>query len=66
MDLISLIVVIVLFACICWGLAWVVRTFGMPQPVLWIIGALLIIILLMFLLKATGVYSLDLHTPVIR
>lgn len=57
MELITLIVIIVVFACVIWALNWACASFGMPPPVKWIIGAIIIIILLAFLLNVTGLYT---------
>ena len=54
-QLISLIIYVVIFAIIAYGLWWVCVKFGMPQPVLWIVGAILLIFLLIFIANQTGV-----------
>ena len=47
-QLIQLIIYIVIFAVIAYGIFWVCTKFAMPQPVMWIAGAILLIILLIF------------------
>jgi hypothetical protein len=47
---------VVVFCIVAYGLWWICAKFGMPQPVLWIVGAILIIILLGFLLDRTGLH----------
>jgi hypothetical protein len=58
-SLIQLVIYIVLFACAAYGLWWVCVKFGMPRPVLWIVGAVLLIVLLLFVARQFGVS--DLH-----
>jgi len=55
MPLISLVIYIVIFAIVAYGLYWVCTKFQLPQPVMWICGALLIIVLLLFLAQQLGV-----------
>lgn len=55
MDLIALIIWIVIFAIAAYGLYWVCQKFAMPQPVLWLCGALLLIVILLFLARQTGI-----------
>lgn len=63
-TLISLIIWIVIFAIAAYGLYWVCTKFGLPAPVLWLCGALLLIIILVFLAKQIGVPgSFRLHAP---
>lgn len=47
--LIHLIIMVVLFGTVTYGLHWICTHFALPKPVLWICGAILLIILLMFL-----------------
>ena len=54
-QLIQLIVYIVIFAVVGYGLWWVCTKFALPQPVLWICGAILLIIILLFLSRHLGV-----------
>ena len=53
-QLIQLIVYIVIFAVVGYGLWWVCTKFALPQPVLWICGAILLIIILLFLSRQLG------------
>jgi hypothetical protein len=55
-PLISLLIMVVIFAIAAYGLWWICKSFELPAPVLWICGAILIIILLGFLLQHTGLY----------
>ena len=54
-QLIQLIVYIMIFAVVGYGLWWVCTKFALPQPVLWICGAILLIIILLFLSRQLGV-----------
>lgn len=45
-NLIQLIVQILIFCIVAYGLRWVCTHFGLPAPVMWICGAILLIILL--------------------
>ena len=54
-QLSQLIVYIVIFAVVGYGLWWVCTKFALPQPVLWICGAILLIIILLFLSRQLGV-----------
>jgi hypothetical protein len=49
---------VVVFAVAAYGVWWICTKFGMPAPVLWICGAILIIVLLVFLLDRVGLYHL--------
>ena len=53
-QLIQVIIYIVIFAIVGYGLYWVCTKFGLPQPVLWICGAILLIIILLFVSKELG------------
>lgn len=53
-QLIQLIIYIVIFAIVAYGLWYVCTKFGMPQPVFWICGAVLLIIILLFLNRQLG------------
>lgn len=53
-SLISLLVVIVIFAVAAYGLWWVCMKFALPQPVLWIVGVILLIFLLYFIAGQVG------------
>lgn len=54
-QLIQLLIVVVIFAVIAYGLWWVCTKFALPQPVLWIVGAILLIFLLLFISRQLGV-----------
>ena len=54
-QLIQLIIYVVIFAIVAYGLYWICTKFGLPQPVLWICGAILLIIVLLFLSHQFGV-----------
>jgi len=47
-QLIQLIIYIIVFAVVGYGLWWVCVKFALPQPIVWIVGAILLIILLLF------------------
>lgn len=53
-QLIQLIIYIVIFAIVAWGLYTICVRFALPQPVLWICGAILLIIVLLFLSHELG------------
>ena len=53
-QLIQLLIYIVIFAVVGYGLWWVCTKFGLPQPVLWICGAILLIIILLFIARELG------------
>jgi len=53
-QLISLIVYIIIFAVVGYGLWWICVKFALPQPVLWICGAILLIIILLFISRVLG------------
>lgn len=53
-QLIALIIYIVIFAIVGYGLWWICVKFALPQPVLWICGAILLIIVLLFLSRQLG------------
>lgn len=65
MDLLSLLVLLLVFACVCWGAFYICDRSGFPPPVKWIVGAILLIILLAFALGqfAGGAF---LHRPILR
>ena len=65
-PLVDLLVYIVIFAIVGYGLYWVCVKFGLPQPVLWICGAILLIIILMFLANQLGVGGSGLALPHMR
>jgi hypothetical protein len=56
-QLIQLIIYIIIFAVVAYGLWWICAKFQLPQPVMWIVGAILLIILLIFISNQLGVGS---------
>lgn len=48
-ELISLLIYVVIFAIVAVGLYYICKKFELPQPVLWICGAILLIIILVFM-----------------
>lgn len=57
-SIIWLLIFAVLFACVVYG-AWVIcQKFGMPQPVTWLVGAVFLVILLLFVAQQLGVGGL--------
>jgi len=54
-QLIQLLIYVVLFAIVGYGLWWVCTKFGLPAPVMWICGAILLIVILAFLAGQLGV-----------
>lgn len=54
-ELISLLVAVIIFAIVAYGLWWVCTKFAMPQPVIWIVGGILLIILLLYIARQAGV-----------
>jgi predicted Na+-dependent transporter len=61
MDLITLLAIAILICMV----VWAARSFNFPQPVQWIIGAVVLIVLLVFLLNLTGIGT-GLHTHLTR
>ena len=53
-QIISLIIWIVLFCIAAFGMIWVCDKFGLPAPVKWICGALLLIVILLFVSRQLG------------
>jgi hypothetical protein len=56
-QLIQLLIYIVIFAIVAAGLYYVCKKFELPQPVLWICGAVLLIIVLIFIAGQVGAGS---------
>jgi H+/Cl- antiporter ClcA len=54
-QLIWLIFYAIIFGAIGYGAWWLCVKFSMPQPILWIVGGILLIILLLFLARQLGV-----------
>ena len=57
-SIITIIIAIVLFFIIAYGLKWVCDSFALPQPVLWCVGALLLIVLLLAASRMVGLSGL--------
>jgi hypothetical protein len=53
-QLIQLLIYIVIFAVVGYALVWVCQKFALPQPVLWICGVILLIIILVFISGQVG------------
>ena len=53
-QLIGLLVAVLIFAIVAYGLWWVCQKFGMPQPVLWICGGILLVFLLYYIAGQVG------------
>ena len=53
-QLINLLIYLVIFAIVAYGLYWVCVKFSLPQPVMWIVGAILLIIILIFVAGQLG------------
>ena len=53
--MITLLIYIVLFAAVAYGLYWVCQHFSMPKPVWWLVGAILLIVLLVVLLREANI-----------
>ena len=57
MDLIALLVWVIIFAVVGYGAWWICTHYQMPPPVFWIVGAILLIILLLFIGRSVGISS---------
>ena len=55
MDVINLLLSVILFGVVAYGVWWVCVRFGMPPPVLWLCGAVLLIVLILFLARQFGI-----------
>ena len=53
-QLIQFLIYLVIFCVVAYGLYWVCVKFQLPQPVMWICGAILLIILLLFVASQIG------------
>jgi hypothetical protein len=53
-TLIQFLIYLVIFCIVAYGLYWVCVKFTLPQPVMWICGAILLIILLVFVAGQLG------------
>lgn len=54
MTLSPLFIWVLVFCLAAYGFYWVCQHFGLPKPVWWICGAILLIVLLVFLLRQIG------------
>jgi Na+/H+ antiporter NhaC len=63
MDLITLLVLVVVFVAVVWGGFYVCDRAGFPQPVRWIWGAICLIVLLYFLVGRIDGSGAFLHRP---
>lgn len=54
MDIVSLILYIIVFFVVVYIAWWVCTKFGLPQPVLWLVGALFLVILLLWVTGRMG------------
>lgn len=59
-QLITLLIYVLIFAIVAFGLKWVCDSFAMPPPVLWICGGILLIILLIFVAGRAGLAPIHL------
>ncbi len=59
-PLLSILLTVLIFVVVAYGLYWVCTKFQMPQPILWLCRAILLIIILMW---ATGHVSLPMMVP---
>jgi hypothetical protein len=53
-QLVNLLIMVVVFGSIAYGLYWVLTHFKAPLPVFWIVGVILLIFLLYFLMGQFG------------
>lgn len=60
-QLISLLIVLIIFCIIAYGMYWVCVKFALPQPVMWICGAILLIMILIFLGNQLNLGTGDFH-----
>lgn len=56
MDLISLLVWILVFACVAWAGFWIIGQMGLPAPINMVARVILGLILLLVLLSSVGGY----------
>ncbi len=55
--LINFLIAIIIFVIAAYGLFWICEKSKMPQPVYWLVGGFLIIIILLFISNQMGVGS---------
>ena len=53
-QLIQLLIWIIVFAIAAYGLYWICVKFNLPQPVMWICGGILLIVILIFIAAQVG------------
>ena len=53
-QLISLLIIVLIFSVCAYGLWWVLTKYQAPQPAFWIVGVILIIFILYFLTGQFG------------
>jgi hypothetical protein len=63
MDLITLLIVLIVFAAVVWGGFYVCDRAGFPAPVRWIWGAIFLVVMLYFLIGQIGGIGAFLHRP---
>jgi phosphate starvation-inducible membrane PsiE len=51
---ITLIIWIIVFAIAAYGMYWICVKFQFPRPVFWLCGALLLLVILLFLVRQAG------------
>ena len=56
MDVLNLLISVVIFAVVAYGVWWVCVRFGMPAPVLWLCGVVLLVVLILFLARQFGIH----------
>jgi len=57
-PLINLIILVLIFCIAAYGAFWICAKAGLPQPVLWIVGVIFLIVILLFI-------SGQIHAPVL-
>lgn len=57
-TLVSMLVVMIIFACIAYALWWICTRFALSPPVLWLVGGILLIFLLLYAARVLGVSSI--------
>jgi len=65
-QVITLLVYVLIFAIGAYGLWWVCQKFQLPQPVLWICGVLLLIVILLALSGELTLPGVGTGTPLFR
>jgi hypothetical protein len=57
MDIVSLIVLLVIIGLLFWAVATLGATFGIPAPIITVIQVLLVIVVVLGILRAFGLWS---------